>query len=325
MARRKKGHQESDDEFPLLNSLSLYASHTTGDGNCLFRALSDQLYGSEDKHAEVRRRCVAYLLEHADHFSAFIGEYGETWEHYIQRMGRDGTYGGHLEIVGFAESYGLEVVIYQAEFMYAVHPSSAVKPNGKVHIAYHTWEHYSSVRNKAGPHQGLPEVAPVPDEDFGNSNVVIDSSRDNVPRWKVEIVLRSVPDAVESKVYDMLQTRDHGDVIEELLMHQFDDNDDVPECRQKSNSDSSEVSAQETLRDQTNLGHVEAPVAQGKNPKKTAKQKRVENRQNKLEKKMRRSKANATNAGTPEQATMATSNNGSCEQPARNSPTIVHI
>lgn len=37
-----------------LRSMGLYAANITGDGNCLFRALSDQLYGFPAHHAELR-------------------------------------------------------------------------------------------------------------------------------------------------------------------------------------------------------------------------------------------------------------------------------
>lgn len=38
-----------------LRSMGLYAANITGDGNCLFRALSDQLYGYPHQHAELRQ------------------------------------------------------------------------------------------------------------------------------------------------------------------------------------------------------------------------------------------------------------------------------
>lgn len=39
-----------------LSLLGLYAAPTIGDGNCLFRALADQVYGSAVMHGEVRAR-----------------------------------------------------------------------------------------------------------------------------------------------------------------------------------------------------------------------------------------------------------------------------
>ena len=32
-----------------------------GDGNCLFRAISHQVYGTEDHHRLIRVRCIDYI------------------------------------------------------------------------------------------------------------------------------------------------------------------------------------------------------------------------------------------------------------------------
>lgn len=37
------------DEFPLLEGVNLYASDISGDGDCLFHALSDQVCISSDR------------------------------------------------------------------------------------------------------------------------------------------------------------------------------------------------------------------------------------------------------------------------------------
>jgi len=36
-----------------------------------------------------------------------------------------------------------------------------VKEDGMVYVSYHIFEHYSSVRNLAGPHKGLPKIKEV--------------------------------------------------------------------------------------------------------------------------------------------------------------------
>lgn len=207
------GTRVSDGEFPLLASLGLYASNTTGDGNCLFRALSDQLYGDESHFGEIRSSAVGYVRSHPERFAAFVGEYGEGFEAYTKRLMQDAVYGGHLEIVAAAEHFGADITIYQADQMYVVQPIDTLA-NKTLHIAYHTWEHYSSVRNKAGPHRGLPEVAP--------KNCPV-APREDVPRWKVEIVMRSCPDADEKVIINKLKTKDYGEVIEELLMAEEDE------------------------------------------------------------------------------------------------------
>jgi hypothetical protein len=55
-----------------LKSLGLYAANTVGDGNCLFRALSDQLYGSPAKHLELRQEICNFIEARKDQYAGFI-------------------------------------------------------------------------------------------------------------------------------------------------------------------------------------------------------------------------------------------------------------
>jgi hypothetical protein len=55
-----------------LKSLGLYAANTIGDGNCLFRALSDQLYGSPSKHAELRSDICDFIEARKTEYAGFI-------------------------------------------------------------------------------------------------------------------------------------------------------------------------------------------------------------------------------------------------------------
>jgi len=151
-------------EFPMLGNLGLYAAPTTGNGNhafqvysksaklifdelgnCLFISFSDQLYGNEDHHPEIRARVVEYLAEHADYFKPFTAvnlgggerrnsrrkiasKYSTTFDFYqateddvdlqyslkLQRMAELGTYGDHMEIMAFSAAYGVDVNVYRA-------------------------------------------------------------------------------------------------------------------------------------------------------------------------------------------------------------------
>ncbi len=44
-----------------LAALGLKFKEIRGDGNCLFRSLSDQIYGDESKHFIVRKSITAYI------------------------------------------------------------------------------------------------------------------------------------------------------------------------------------------------------------------------------------------------------------------------
>ncbi|KAF8145795.1 hypothetical protein K438DRAFT_1991469 [Mycena galopus ATCC 62051] len=55
-----------------LRSLGLYAAPTIGDGNCLFRALSDQLYGSPSRHPQLRRDVCDWIAGHKARYEPFV-------------------------------------------------------------------------------------------------------------------------------------------------------------------------------------------------------------------------------------------------------------
>lgn len=73
-----------------LQSLGLYAAPTVGDGNCLFRALSDQVHGSPEKHREVRRQICDWIEQHKERYEGFVED-----DDYIEDAGgKAGKRGG---------------------------------------------------------------------------------------------------------------------------------------------------------------------------------------------------------------------------------------
>eukprot|EP00960_Hanusia_phi_P046554 757897-Hanusia_phi.AAC.1 len=63
------------------------------DGNCLFRAISDQVYGDPEMHPEVRELCMDYLLAERGHFSQFVTQDFDEVDILQPLLGR----GGHLK------------------------------------------------------------------------------------------------------------------------------------------------------------------------------------------------------------------------------------
>jgi OTU domain-containing protein 3 len=55
-----------------LNLLGLELRDITGDGNCCFRSLSDQMVGNESKHLEYRRSVCNYMRQNRNEFEPFI-------------------------------------------------------------------------------------------------------------------------------------------------------------------------------------------------------------------------------------------------------------
>lgn len=140
-----------EDEHPILTELGLALHDITGDGNCLFRALADQLFGDESRHAHIRRETVAYMAKHADEFTSFM-DGDETLSKRCTRMKKYGVYGDNMEIVAFAKCFGVGVKIYHARFAYLIAQPRCDGGAGRrvMHIAYHSWEHYSSIHDGHG-------------------------------------------------------------------------------------------------------------------------------------------------------------------------------
>ncbi|KAJ2862215.1 2-oxoglutarate dehydrogenase E1 component [Coemansia erecta] len=135
-----------------------------GDGNCLFRALADQVDGSPDTHMRHRQSVCDYMDRNIDEFAPFMDESSPLGQ-YIRNMRNPGVYGGNMELVAFARNYLVDIKVYQmggTVFVIsgapASNPQEAARNLQTVHIAYHSYEHYSSVRNRDGPHTGMPNV-----------------------------------------------------------------------------------------------------------------------------------------------------------------------
>ncbi|RDX46065.1 cysteine proteinase [Lentinus brumalis] len=197
-----------------LRELGLYAAHTIGDGNCLFRALSDQLYGTPTNHLKLRADICNWIEQHKERYAPFV-EDERGLDHHLSCMRQQATYGGHLELSAFAHMTKRNVKVIQPGLVYVIEwaaggdfdeasaaqnddqntddrdkrrqrrerrrseaemsaedtePSMAT---GTVYVAYHDWEHFSSIRNLRGPHSGLPNIVeePAPDASFPSSPV----------------------------------------------------------------------------------------------------------------------------------------------------------
>lgn len=135
-------------------------------GNCLFNALSDQLYGHQNEHAAIRARVVDHMRANTEHFKSFVNvqpggglrrnpkrknagafntppcsqpsqdEIDIVFERRMQSMADAGTYGDHMEIAAFCAAYDVNVLVYQENHVYAAQGSMDAS-KGTLHIAYH--------------------------------------------------------------------------------------------------------------------------------------------------------------------------------------------
>ena len=100
----KKFHEQ-------LQPLCLKVKEMDGDGNCLFRAVADQLEGDDSLHSKYRRRTVEYILKNKEMYKSFI-EDDETIEEYCQDMAKDGVWGDQIELNALASIYRFNAVVH---------------------------------------------------------------------------------------------------------------------------------------------------------------------------------------------------------------------
>jgi hypothetical protein len=169
------------------------------DGACLFRAVSDQVFGDEEMHATVRQNCMDYIVssysikeylyaslfiffikvKNADFFRSYITE---DFDHYITRKRRQHCHGNHIEMIALSELYNRPIEVYEYSIgkqtnskdeetilIGILEPINIVHgmyktDNEPIRLSYHCGVHYNSIidpwRPTAGHGLGLPDLEP---------------------------------------------------------------------------------------------------------------------------------------------------------------------
>ncbi|MCL7033836.1 hypothetical protein MKW94_030785 [Papaver nudicaule] len=103
--------EATSDHQRLLDRLQLYdliELKVQGDGNCQFRALSDQFYRSTEHHKFVRQQIVNQLKSHREMYEGYVPmEYGD----YLKKMSKSGEWGDHVTLQAAADSYGVKIFV----------------------------------------------------------------------------------------------------------------------------------------------------------------------------------------------------------------------
>ncbi|XP_076022879.1 OTU domain-containing protein 3 isoform X2 [Genypterus blacodes] len=148
---RKNRPQDGDEGAEFLSfsnqlqALGLRLREVPGDGNCLFRALGDQLEGHSRGHLRLRQETVQYMKSHRQDFEPFV-EDDVPFAQHLSNLSQPGTFAGNDAIVAFARSQQVKVVIHQLNA--PLWEINGVDKQGcrELHIAYRYGDHYDSVR-----------------------------------------------------------------------------------------------------------------------------------------------------------------------------------
>jgi OTU domain-containing protein 5 len=132
-----------------LGNKGLQVITIAGDGNCLFRSISHQLYLTEDNHVQLRENCVNHLRNHKERFSGFIvGDFDK----YIREMSILGTWGDEIEIRALEEIIDRKITIYSSNESNMSEPrrtnineDNLLQNVKSITLSYHGSNHYNSV------------------------------------------------------------------------------------------------------------------------------------------------------------------------------------
>jgi OTU domain-containing protein 3 len=129
-----------------LSAIGLLVRKVTGDGNCLFRAVSDQVCGNQEEHWDLRCRAVEFMRANPEDFEPFVDtdEY-ESWEGYLSAMAGEGEWGGHMELIALSKALRVNLCVHQLdEARWEI--TSFPPTRRRLHVSYHDGNHYNSVR-----------------------------------------------------------------------------------------------------------------------------------------------------------------------------------
>jgi len=135
-----------------LNEHGFQIYTVEGDGNCLFRSISHQVYGDDKFHALVREKCMDYMLEEALYFEPYIEGDMNDFYRYIELKRKNGVWGDDPEVQAMCEMYDRPAEIWAydptlgARKLRTFHEAlSDQQQSQPMRLSYYGGGHYDSI------------------------------------------------------------------------------------------------------------------------------------------------------------------------------------
>ncbi|KAF9598310.1 hypothetical protein IFM89_026599 [Coptis chinensis] len=144
--------EATSDHQRLLDRLQLYdliERKVQGDGNCQFRALSDQFYRTPEHHRFVRQQVVNQLKSHPDIYEGYVPmEYGD----YLKKISTGGEWGDHVTLQAAADSYGVKIFVITSfkDTCYIEILPNIQKSKRVIFLSFWAEVHYNSIYPEGG-------------------------------------------------------------------------------------------------------------------------------------------------------------------------------
>uniref|UniRef100_A0A7N0R9K0 ubiquitinyl hydrolase 1 n=1 Tax=Kalanchoe fedtschenkoi TaxID=63787 RepID=A0A7N0R9K0_KALFE len=127
-----------------LKVYNLVELKVQGDGNCQFRALSDQFYRTPEHHKFVRRQVVKQLQSHPEVYQEYVPM---TFGEYLKKISKSGEWGDHVTLQSAADSYGVRIVVITSfkDTCYIEILPEVQKSNRVIYLSFWAEVHYNSI------------------------------------------------------------------------------------------------------------------------------------------------------------------------------------
>uniref|UniRef100_A0ACD5Z992 Uncharacterized protein n=1 Tax=Avena sativa TaxID=4498 RepID=A0ACD5Z992_AVESA len=134
-------HERLSDRLRLYE---LVEHKVKGDGNCQFRALSDQLYQTPDHHEFVREQIISQLKSNRDAYDGYVPM---AYDEYLEKVSRNGEWGDHVTLQAAADKYGVKIFVMTSfkDTCYIEIQPKVVKSNKVVLLSFWAEVHYNSI------------------------------------------------------------------------------------------------------------------------------------------------------------------------------------
>ena len=117
--RKQRGRRDParwKDHFAAFNELLLPSStclqDIEGDGNCLFRAISDQLFGHQHKYKDLRWMCCDYMKDNKELLQYYLDvDEDMGFDDYVNWIRGDTNWGGYFELYCLGHLLGVNFLI----------------------------------------------------------------------------------------------------------------------------------------------------------------------------------------------------------------------
>lgn len=144
--------EATTDHERLTDRLQLYdvvERKVQGDGNCQFRALSDQFYRSPEHHQFVRQQIVSQLESHREMYEGYVPM---PYNDYLEKLSESGQWGDHVTLQAAADTYGVKIFVLTSfkDTCYIEILPKVEKSKRVIFLSFWAEVHYNSIYPKGG-------------------------------------------------------------------------------------------------------------------------------------------------------------------------------